>query len=503
MSSLIKAGGALVAIVIALGAGWYFGKTSVPSVSGSSQEQVSPQKEKKLLYWVAPMDPNYRRDEPGKSPMGMDLVAVYDDGDGAASDESGPSVKISAAVENNMGVRTATIESGKLWRKIDTVGYVDVDESRVSHIHLRVDGWIEKLAVSVEGERVKKGQRLFDIYSPTLVNAMEEYVQAFRSNSSRLQSASRGKLISLGVSQQQISKLDETKIIPQTTSIYASQDGIVSMMMIREGMYVKPSTQVMSLADLSSVWVLAEVFESQSEWVNINQAADVTLSFIPGKKWEGVVDYVYPSLDAKNRTLKVRLRFDNPGELLKPNMYANVSIYGGGKKNVLSVPREALIRSGGNERLIIAKGEGRYAQRKVIAGMESGEWIEILEGINAGEKVVVSAQFLIDSEASMKASFTRMSDTNKEESKSDNSTTESTTATGKGIVESLMIDHGMITLQHEAIEPLGWPAMTMDFITAEGVSLEGLSTGDAVMFELVKKADKYLIRSIHKQGVMK
>jgi len=274
-------------------------------------------------------------------------------------------------------------------------------------------------------------------------------------------------------------------------------------MMIREGMYVKPSTQVMSLADLSSVWVLAEVFESQSEWVNINQAADVTLSFIPGKKWEGVVDYVYPSLDAKNRTLKVRLRFDNPGELLKPNMYANVSIYGGGKKNVLSVPREALIRSGGNERLIIAKGEGRYAQRKVIAGMESGEWIEILEGINAGEKVVVSAQFLIDSEASMKASFTRMSDTNKEESKSDNSTTESTTATGKGIVESLMIDHGMITLQHEAIEPLGWPAMTMDFITAEGVSLEGLSTGDAVMFELVKKADKYLIRSIHKQGVMK
>ena len=500
MSSYIKAGSSLVVIIIALGLGWYAGKTSVPQVNDSSQEQVLPQKEKKLLYWVAPMDPNYRRDEPGKSPMGMDLVAVYDDGEAAASDESGPSVKISAAVENNMGVRTATVESGKLWRKIDTVGYVDLDESKVSHIHLRVDGWIEKLAVSVEGERVKKGQRLFDIYSPTLVNAMEEYVQALRSNNSRLQNASRGKLTSLGVSQQQITKLDKTKIIPQTTSVYASQNGIVSMMKVREGMYVKPSTQVMSLADLSSVWVLAEVFESQSEWVKLDQPADVSMSFIPGRKWEGVVDYVYPNLDEKNRTLRVRLRLDNPDELLKPNMYANVSIYGGAKKNVLSVPREALIRSGGNERLIIAKGEGRYAQRKVIAGMESGEWIEILEGIEMGEKVVVSAQFLIDSEAGMKASFTRMSDTSTDESKPDNSITEPGVITGKGIVDSLMIDHGMITLQHEAIESLGWPAMTMDFITDEGTSLQGLATGDVVIFELVKKSDKYLISAIHKQG---
>jgi len=329
---------------------------------------------------------------------------------------------------------------------------------------------------------------------------MEEYVQALRSTNSRLQNASGGKLSSFGVSQQEITKLDKTKIIPQTPSVYASQNGIVSMMKVREGMYVKPSTQVMSLADLSSVWVLAEVFESQSEWVKLDQPADVSLSFIPGRKWEGVVDYVYPNLDEKNRTLRVRLRLDNPDELLKPNMYANVSIYGGAKKNVLSVPREALIRSGGNERLIIAKGEGRYAQRKVIAGMESGEWIEILEGIEMGEKVVVSAQFLIDSEAGMKASFTRMSDTSTDESKPDNSITEPGVITGKGIVDSLMIDHGMITLQHEAIESLGWPAMTMDFITDEGTSLQGLATGDVVIFELVKKSDKYLISAIHKQG---
>jgi len=447
MNSLTKMGGLAAIIVAALGLGWYAGQTSSPVINKSAiehsikhmdskyqcpmhpnivkdqegncpicgmslvpleKDQATAKKEKKLLYWVAPMDPNYRRDEPGKSPMGMDLVAVYGDGDDAGSDESGPSVKISAAVENNMGVRTANVEVGNLWRKIDTVGYVGLDESRVSHIHLRVDGWIEKLAVNVEGERVKKGQRLFNVYSPKLVNAMEEYVQALDSSNRRLITASKEKLISLGVSRKQIEQLRKNKKVSQTISVYAPQDGIISMMMVREGMYVKPSTQVMSLADLSSVWVLAEVFESQIEWVKLGQSADVELSFIPGKTWEGIVDYVYPGLDAKTRTLKVRLRFDNPDELLKPNMYADVSIYGGAKQNVLSVPREALIRSAGTERLIISMGNGRYTQREVVAGIESGNWIEVISGIKAGEKVVTSAQFLIDSEASMKASFSRM-----------------------------------------------------------------------------------------------
>jgi len=382
------------------------------------KEKPQKSKEKKIRYWVAPMDPNYRRDKPGKSPMGMDLEPVYEEyGDAQDSEEKGAVVKISAAVENNLGVRTAEVESGKLWRKIDTVGYVTFDESKVSHIHLRVDGWIEKLAVESEGDRVKKGQRLFNLYSPKLVNSMEEYVQSLRSNNRRLISASREKLSSLGVSEKQINKIKESRKVPQTISVYAPQDGIVAMLMVREGMYVKPANEVMKLADLSSAWVLAEVFESQSDWVEPGQLADVELSYIPGRTWEGKVDYVYPNLDAKNRTLKVRLRFDNPGEALKPNMYANVAIYGGAKQNVLSVPREALIRSGGTERLIIAKGNGRFAQRVVVAGMESGDFVEIKSGVSAGEKVVTSAQFLIDSEASLKASLARMSDpeSNKQE----------------------------------------------------------------------------------------
>jgi len=527
-----------VAIAISLGIGWYVGQSSVPMSNESAvehsikhqdskyqcpmhpnivkdkegscpicgmtlipveQDKPVAKKEKKLLYWVAPMDPNYRRDKPGKSPMGMDLTPVYSDGDdGGDSDEKGPVVKISPAVENNLGVRTAKVESGKLWRKIDTVGYVDLDESKVSHIHLRVDGWIEKLAVDTEGDRVKKGQRLFDLYSPKLVNAMEEFLQAIRSNNRRLMSASKEKLVSLGISNKQISKLEKTRKVSQTISVYAPQDGIVTMLMAREGMYVKPANEVLTLADLSSVWVMAEVFESQSAWVELGQPADVELSYIPGRTWEGKVDYVYPSLDAKNRTLKVRLRFDNPDETLKPNMYANVSIYGGAKEDVLSVPREALIRSGGTERLIIAKGKGRFAQRIVVAGMESGDFVEIKSGVSAGEKVVTSAQFLIDSEAGMKASLARMSDPEAEKMSDEEMAAMNEPAKGSGVISSLMIDHGMITLEHKAIESLGWPEMTMDFITQEGVSLKGLSVGDAVDFELTKSADKYLVSSIRK-----
>ncbi len=449
--------------------------------------------EKKILYWVAPMDPNYRRDGPGKSPMGMDLVPVYDESGGG---EQGSTVRISPGVENNLGVRTAIVESGRLWRKIDTVGFVTHDESRVSHIHLRVDGWIEKLSVSIEGERVKKGQRLFDVYAPALVNAMEEYVQALRTANTRLIKASHEKLRSLGVSERQIQQLKQNRKIQRTISVYAPQDGIVTMMMVREGMYVKPRDQVMTLADLSSVWVIAEVFESQSAFVKEGQLADVELSYTPGQTWEGIVDYVYPSLDEKNRTLRVRLRFDNPDEVLKPNMYANVSIYGGARNDVLSVPREAVIRSGKNERVIIALGEGRYMQRQVATGIESGDWIEIISGLKEGETIVTSAQFLIDSEASMKASLQRMSSSVKVKPE----VATGRVATGTGKVNKVMQEHGMINLDHDAIEALGWPEMTMDFNTEQGVSLDGIVEGDEVEFDLVKTPDDYLISAIRKRG---
>ena len=365
--------------------------------------QTSLAEEKDVLYWVAPMDPNYQRDKPGKSPMGMELVPVYADAAG------GDAITISPEVIQNLGVRTSKAEMSKLWRGIDTVGYVDFDESKLSHIHLRTEGWVENLVVRSEGERVNKGDRLFDFYSPQLVNAQEEFVQALSVGNKGLVSASGERLLALGISKEQIDGLRKTRKARQYISVFAPQDGVVSTLPVREGMFIKPSMKVMSLADLSSVWLLAEVFERQADWVSMGDSAQVTLSYLPGREWQGKVEYIYPSLDPKTRTLKVRLRFDNPEEALKPNMYANVKIYGGAKSNILVVPMEALIRTGRNERVILALGEGRFEARTVKAGIESGDWVEISSGLKAGDEVVVSGQFLIDSEASIKASFKRMS----------------------------------------------------------------------------------------------
>jgi Cu(I)/Ag(I) efflux system membrane fusion protein len=360
--------------------------------------------EKEILYWVAPMDANFRRDKPGKSPMGMELVPVFADDAGG----DGSNVRIAPEVVQNLGVRTASAERSRLWRGIDTVGYVDFDESRVSHIHLRTEGWIEHLVAHSEGERVRKGEKLLELYSPDLVNAQEEFVQALASGNKGLIRASRARLVALGIPADQVKRLEKTRKVQQTISIYSPQDGVVSRLMVRHGMYVTPKDQVMSLADLSSVWLLAEIFESQADWVKVGFPAEVSLAFLPGRTWEGKVEYIYPSLDPKTRTLKARLRFDNPDEALKPNMYANVKIYGGPKEDAIVIPAEALIRTGRESRVVIALGEGRFASRTVTPGIESGDWVEILAGIEPGEEVVTSGQFLIDSEASLKASMTRM-----------------------------------------------------------------------------------------------
>ena len=378
--------------------------------------EVLAEDKKEILYWVAPMDANYRRDKPGKSPMGMDLIAVYANNNAEADDSAG-SISISPTVVQNLGVRTQQAELSRLWRGIDTVGYVDYDESKVSHIHLRTEGWIEKLAVESEGDRFKKGDFLFDVYSPKLVNAQEELVTALSSGNKGLIRASKERLSALGISAAQIKKLQKSRKVKQRISIYAPQDGVVSDLPVREGMFVKPSMKVMTLGDLSSVWLLAEVFERQSAWVEVGQSAEVSLSYLPGKTWQGKVEYIYPSLDPKTRTLKVRLRFENPGEQLKPNMYAHVKIFGGAKEKIIVIPLEGLIRTGREERVIIALGEGRFEARQVLAGIESGNYVEIIKGVKAGENIVISGQFLIDSEASMRGSLTRMTDVVKSDGK--------------------------------------------------------------------------------------
>jgi len=381
---------------------------SGPAGETAVEQEQPAAKERKILYWVAPMDPNFRREAPGKSPMGMDLVPVYEDADGAAGESGAPVVSISPVVVNNLGVRTAKVGRGTLWRRIDTVGYVDYDENRISHVHVRTEGWVERLLARAEGEQVSKGQLLFELYAPTLVSAQEEYLEALKSSAPGLIRASRERLHALGVPRTQIDELSRSRKVSSLVKSFAEQDGIVAALNIREGMFVKPATEVMSLADLSSVWLMAEVFERQADWVRPGQSAGARFPYLPGKNWEGKVQFVYPYLDAKTRTLKVRIRFDNTDGMLKPNMFADVTIYSGPKRDVLRVPGEALIRSGRSDRVVMALGGGRFQPREVVPGMETGDWTEILSGLQEGEQVVVSAQFLIDSESSLRASFQRM-----------------------------------------------------------------------------------------------
>jgi len=393
----------LALLLIAVPAAFWLGRVSDGTSIHSGDSGADAERE--ILYWVAPMDPNFRRDEPGKSPMGMDLVPVYAD---EVDNESGM-VRIDPAVVNNLGVRVATAQFGKLGRRIDTVGYVGYDEGTVQHVHTRVDGWVERLAITAEGDPVDAGQLLFELYSPTLVNAQEELLAAARSGNAALLNASRERLAALGVSTSEIARIERERSVAERVRIYAETDGVVARLGVRDGMFVTPVTEVMAVAELESVWVIAEVFERQAGWVKEGLNSVVELDHLPGRRFDALVDYVYPELDPETRTLRVRLRLDNSDGALKPNMFARVRIDAEGFGDVVHVPREAAIRDGRSARVVVALGNGRFRSQPVQLGIESGDRIAIRRGLRAGDAVVVSAQFLIDSESSLKTAMERMS----------------------------------------------------------------------------------------------
>ena len=357
----------------------------------------------KPAYWVAPMDANYRRDQPGKSPMGMDLIPVYKNLD----DDAGV-VRISPEVVNNLGVRTALARKEALTTEIKTVGYVKYDEDQLKHIHPRVEGWVEKLYIKAAGDPVTKNQPLYDLYSPQLVNAQEEYLLALSQNNKSLISASENRLNALQLSKLFIKDLQKSRKVKQTVTFYSPQDGVVDNLNIREGFFVKPGTTLMSIGNLDQVWVEVEIFERQASLVRAGLAVTMKIDYLQGRVWEGSVDYLYPTLDPKNRTARARLRFDNADKLLKPNMFTEVVIHRQSDELVVLVPRESVIRTGQKNLVVLALGDGRFKSVVVKIGDTDDENIAIKEGVLEGDSVVVSAQFLLDSESSKDSDFLRM-----------------------------------------------------------------------------------------------
>jgi Cu(I)/Ag(I) efflux system membrane fusion protein/cobalt-zinc-cadmium efflux system membrane fusion protein len=414
-------------VILAAGAGW-FARERVPSLSppkemstapGAAQEGPCPGGAQPL-YWKAPMDPTYIRDEPGKSPMGMDLVPQCP-GDARASTATG--VQIDPFVVQSIGVREAAVERRDLARKIRTVGRVAYDERLVAHVHTKIQGWIERLHVDYEGQRVKRGQPLLEIYSPELVSTQEELLVAARyrdlterspfadvsEGGAALFDATRRRLELWDIPERDIERLLATDKVRKTLTLYAPTGGVVNHMMVRAGMEVGPNANLYTIADLSRVWVYADIYEYELPWVSEGQRGAVELSYLPGVRFEGEVTYVYPFLDPKTRTARVRIELPNPDLILKPDMFANVTIETETRPNVVAVPEEAVIRSGRRTLAIVAVGDGRFEPREIELGLDSGNgWLEVKRGLHEGDRVVTSGQFLIDSESKLQEAVQKL-----------------------------------------------------------------------------------------------
>ena len=340
--------------------------------------------------------------------MGMDLVPVYEGG--ASGSDSGPgTIKISPEVVNNLGVRTGLVDNRTLHTQVNTVGYVNYDEDQLIHIHPRVSGWIEKLYVKASGDTVKKGQAIYEIYSPKMVNAQEEFLLALKRKNPRLVNASKNRLRALQIPNSVIKQLERTRKARQTITFYSPKDGVVDNLKIRQGFFVQPGTTIMSIGTLKQVWVNAEIFERQASEIKIGLPVDMTLDYLPGKEWKGTVDYIYPVLNPQSRTVQVRVVLDNPDIALKPNMFVHVSIDTSQIKKTLLVPRSAVIRGGHGDRVVKKIDETHFQSVAVTTGGSNSQSIEIIDGLTANDTVVVSAQFLIDSESNISSELNKLS----------------------------------------------------------------------------------------------
>jgi multidrug efflux pump subunit AcrA (membrane-fusion protein) len=388
----------------------------------TKKEQASmpaQKKERKILYWRAPMDPTYISDKPGKSPMGMDLIPVYE----GEEQTGGPTVVIDPVTMQNIGVQTTPVRKVNLHRVIRTVGYLDYNEEKLQRVNIKFSGWVERLYVDQTGQHVQQGQPMLSIYSPDLVATQEEYLLAYR-NAKRLATSSfsdvsaggesllessRRRLLYWDISEKQIRDLEENGKVSKTVTLYAPSNGVVIKKMVEEGMRVMPGMDLYQLADLSNLWVYGQIYQYEIPFVKVGQPVQVHVSYIPGKTYKGKVDYVYPFLDEKTRNVSVRIVVPNLNLELKPQMYATVDFASSIGSNVTAIPSDAVIRTGTRNVVFVAKGGGKFQPRDVTLGPEGQNGlVQVLAGVVPNENVVTSAQFLIDSESRLKEAIQMM-----------------------------------------------------------------------------------------------
>ena len=500
MNRTMHAVAGIVGLAAAVGGGYWWGmQRSVSAVPAAMTAGVAPdaggKTARKLLYYRNPMGLPDTSPVPKKDSMGMDYIPVYE-GEDAADGDSG--IKVSVEKIQKLGVRTETAQKRTLERVVRAAGRVEVDERRRFAIAPRFEGWVERLHVNVTGQIVGKGQPLFEVYSPELVSVQREYAIAASGASAlagarpearaalqELALAGLARLKNWEISDEQIQALARGGEPRRSLTFRSPVSGVVLEKKAVQGMRFMPGEALYEVADLSSVWVIADVFEQDIGLVRVGAKARVSFNAYPGETFDGHITYVYPTLKAETRTVSVRIELSNPGGRLKPAMFAHVELTSraGRGVQVITVPVSAVIDSGTRQVVFVQKGEGRFEPRPVKLGARSNEHVEVLDGVAEGEPVVVAANFLIDAESNLKAAFGGMV----------------APASGggggaigvghhaAGTLDAIDQAAGSVTITHGPVASLNWPAMTMDFQLAHRGLLGALKPGASVAFDFVER----------------
>ncbi len=520
-----------ISLVFALGLGWFFGQKNMQQTmsedllngdSGSIKAAevngvVQDETGKSVQYWYDPMVPTQKFDKPGKSPfMDMQLVPKYSN-TGSDGEEGG--VAISSQTAQNLGIRLAQVESKVFGESFSAIGRIMPDERRFYDVQTRIPGFVERLSIRAVGDPVDKGQKIAEIYAPELLAAQQEYLALLAlsniDNDNVLKGAARNRLKLLGMTNGEITAITKSGQSRTRFGVYAPASGVLTELGVREGGQLMSGSTLVQIADLSQVWLIAEVPERDAAKLKVGVNADVMLQSLPGELFKGKVSYLYPMLDDASRTLQVRIELPNKDNQLRPGMYASVE-FTGQTREALSVPTESIIATGMRKVVIVKEANG-YRPVEIKTGEAFNNSTEILNGLTLGEKVVVSGQFLIDSEASLSGVLARISQQDKQmdaemndmQMENDKGMTSEKMPKGLGKVVDLDIKTNHITLNHEPIAELGWPSMTMGFKVKDSKQLNNLKVGDEVEFDLKAESAKdpempkqYMIDRLEKSKLM-
>ena len=518
-----------IVLLAAVGAGSYWlGTRSTIVAHDSPSAAVSASAaapQRKLLYYRNPMGLADTSPTPKKDPMGMDYVAVYEgeDKDASAALAAVGQIRINTEKVQKLGVRTEAASTRLLGKTVRAAGRIEPDERRMYAISPKFEGYVERLYVNVTGQPVSKGQPLFEVYSPELVSAQREYLIAVQGmqamkdagaeaqgGMNQLAESSLARLRNWDLSPEQVAALARTGEAHRTITFRSPVSGLVTEKKALQGMRFMPGEALYQVTDLSSVWVVADVFEQDIALVKTGAKAKVTINAYPNQVFEGRITYVYPTMKAETRTLAVRIELANPGQLLKPAMYAQVDLPVGGTQPVLTVPDSAVIDSGTRRIVLVQIEEGRYEPREVELGARGENHVEVLKGVREGEQVVVAANFLIDAESNLKAAVAGLGGHAGHGSAPKGTAPAASAAAAAASTKSAPIGHkaegsvddidlkaGTVSLNHGPVATLKWPAMTMEFKAAHAGLLNGLKPGQAVAFEFVeRKPGEYVVTSI-------